>query len=80
MRRILVVDDDPHVGQAIRVWLKHDGFRVGHAFSAIETPGLEFLRLATQLGAAADALEPTKSAAANGDGPPGTGHAGGRSS
>ena len=31
MRRILVVDDDLHVGQAIRVWLKHHGFRVATA-------------------------------------------------
>jgi DNA-binding response OmpR family regulator len=33
MRRILVVDDDPHVGQAIRVWLNHHGFRVATAES-----------------------------------------------
>ena len=33
MRRILVVDDDLHVGQAIRVWLKHHGFRVSTADS-----------------------------------------------
>ena len=33
MRRILVVDDDPHVGQAIGVWLKHYGFRVSAADS-----------------------------------------------
>ena len=33
MRRILVVDDDPHVGQAIGVWLKHHGFRVSTADS-----------------------------------------------
>jgi CheY-like chemotaxis protein len=33
MRRILVVDDDLHVGQAIRVWLKHHGFRVATADS-----------------------------------------------
>jgi len=26
MRRILVVDDDAHVGQAIGLWLKHNGF------------------------------------------------------
>ncbi|HWZ36815.1 MAG TPA: response regulator [Bradyrhizobium sp.] len=25
MRRILLVDDDPHVGQAIRVWFQHHG-------------------------------------------------------
>lgn len=31
MRRILVVDDDPHVGLAIRVWLQHHGFRVSTA-------------------------------------------------
>jgi CheY-like chemotaxis protein len=27
MRRILVVDDDPHVGLAIRAWLAQHGFR-----------------------------------------------------
>ena len=26
MRRILLVDDDPHVGQAIRVWRQHQGW------------------------------------------------------
>ena len=31
MRRILVVDDDLHVGQAISVWLKAQGFRVATA-------------------------------------------------
>src|SRR5580704_9233327 len=31
MRRILVVDDDLHVGQAISVWLKQHGFRVSTA-------------------------------------------------
>jgi DNA-binding response OmpR family regulator len=33
MRRILVVDDDPHIGQAIHVWLKQHGFRVSTADS-----------------------------------------------
>jgi len=33
MRRILVVDDDLHVGQAISVWLKQHGFRVSTADS-----------------------------------------------
>src|ERR1700736_5616170 len=28
MRRILVVDDDPHIGLAIRAWLKRYGFKV----------------------------------------------------
>jgi CheY-like chemotaxis protein len=28
MRRILVVDDDPHIGLAIRAWLKRYGFSV----------------------------------------------------
>ena len=28
MRRISVVDDDPHVGLAIRAWLTQRGFRV----------------------------------------------------
>jgi DNA-binding response OmpR family regulator len=31
MRRLLVVDDDLHVGQAISVWLKAHGFRVATA-------------------------------------------------
>jgi DNA-binding response OmpR family regulator len=31
MRRILVVDDDPHIGLAIRAWLKRYGFRVSIA-------------------------------------------------
>ena len=31
MRRILVVDDDPHIGLAIRAWLKRYGFRVAIA-------------------------------------------------
>jgi CheY-like chemotaxis protein len=33
MRRILVVDDDLQVGQAIQLWLKHHGFRVSTADS-----------------------------------------------
>jgi CheY-like chemotaxis protein len=31
MRRILVVDDDLHVGRAIRLWLEQHGFRVSTA-------------------------------------------------
>jgi CheY-like chemotaxis protein len=31
MRRILVVDDDPHIGLAIRAWLRRYGFRVSMA-------------------------------------------------
>lgn len=31
MRQILVVDDDPHIGRAIRAWLKRYGFRVSIA-------------------------------------------------
>jgi CheY-like chemotaxis protein len=31
MRRILVVDDDPHICLAIRTWLKRYGFRVSVA-------------------------------------------------
>jgi len=31
MRRILVVDDDPQIGRAIRAWLKRYGFRVSIA-------------------------------------------------
>jgi hypothetical protein len=34
MRRILVVDDDLHVGQAIGVWLKAPGFRVASPMRA----------------------------------------------
>jgi hypothetical protein len=34
MRRILVVDDDLHVGQAISVWPKEHGFRVSSADGA----------------------------------------------
>jgi DNA-binding NtrC family response regulator len=41
MRRIPVVDDDLHIGQAIRVWLKHYGFRVSTADSG--TSGLAAL-------------------------------------
>jgi DNA-binding response OmpR family regulator len=41
MRRILVVDDDPHIGQAIRIWLKQHGFRVSTADSG--TDGLAAL-------------------------------------
>jgi DNA-binding response OmpR family regulator len=33
MRRILVVDDDAHVGQAIGLWLRYHGFRVSTAGS-----------------------------------------------
>jgi DNA-binding response OmpR family regulator len=28
MRRIPVVDDDPHIGLAIRAWLQHYGLKV----------------------------------------------------
>src|SRR6266478_4889389 len=31
MRRILVVDDDPHICQAIGIWLRQHGFRVSVA-------------------------------------------------
>jgi DNA-binding response OmpR family regulator len=31
MRRILVVDDDPHICLAIRAWLKRYGFKVSIA-------------------------------------------------
>src|SRR5664279_5978407 len=31
MRRILVVDDDPHICLAVRAWLKRYGFRVSIA-------------------------------------------------
>ena len=103
MRRILVVDDDPHICLAIRAWLKRYGFKVaiadgganglsaldnstfdlmivdvfmpsmrgfesirvfhdhaptvpliaisGYAFSGLEGPSPDFLRLALRLGA-----------------------------
>jgi len=112
MRRILVVDDDLHVGRAVDVWLKHHGFRVstadsgpgglaaldntsfdlmivdvfmpqmrgfeairlfheraptvpliaisGYAFADTETSGAEFLRLATRLGATRCLRKPFK--------------------
>jgi DNA-binding response OmpR family regulator len=49
MRRILVVDDDPHICLAICAWLKRYGSRVsisGYAFS-----GPDFMRMAVRLGA-----------------------------
>ena len=36
MRRILVVDDDPHICLAIRAWLKRYGFKVSIADGGIE--------------------------------------------
>lgn len=36
MHRILVVDDDPHVCQAIRTWLKHHGYRVSIADGGVD--------------------------------------------
>jgi DNA-binding response OmpR family regulator len=36
MHRILVVDDDPHVCQAIRAWLKHLGYRVSIADGGVD--------------------------------------------
>ncbi len=103
MRRILVVDDDPHIRLAIQAWLQHYGFKVtiadggttglvaldsstfdlmivdifmpdmrgfesirvfhdhaptvpliaisGYAFSSLEAPSPDFLRMALKLGA-----------------------------
>jgi DNA-binding NtrC family response regulator len=45
MRRVLVVDDDPHIGLAIRAWLKRYGFRVSIADGG--TKGLAALDKAT---------------------------------
>jgi CheY-like chemotaxis protein len=45
MRRILVVDDDALVGQAIRAWLKQHGYRVSTAGSGEE--GLALLERST---------------------------------
>lgn len=45
MRRILVVDDDPHVRLAIRAWLQHCGFRVSIASGGAD--GVETLRHST---------------------------------
>jgi len=36
MRRILVVDDDPHVGRAIQGWLRDHGFQVQLADSSAD--------------------------------------------
>jgi DNA-binding NtrC family response regulator len=35
MRRILIVDDDPHIRQATRAWFDHHGFRVSVADGGI---------------------------------------------
>ena len=35
MRRILIVDDDPHIRLAMRAWLDHHGFRVSVADGGI---------------------------------------------
>src|ERR1700753_2117634 len=45
MRRILVVDDDALIGQAIRAWLGRHGYRVSTAGSGAE--GLAFLERST---------------------------------
>lgn len=45
MRRILVVDDDPHVRLAIRAWLRHYGFRVAIASGGAD--GVELLQHST---------------------------------
>jgi CheY-like chemotaxis protein len=45
MRRILVVDDDPHVRLAIRAWLQHCGFRVAVADGGAD--GIDALRKST---------------------------------
>jgi len=112
MRRILVVDDDPHICLAIRAWLKRYGFRVsiadggvnglaaldngtfdlmivdifmpnmrgfesirrfheraptvpliaisGSAFSALDAPSPDFLRMAVRLGATRCLRKPFK--------------------
>jgi CheY-like chemotaxis protein len=45
MRRILIVDDDPLVGQAVRAWLNQHGYRVSTAGSGAE--GLALLERST---------------------------------
>jgi DNA-binding response OmpR family regulator len=45
MRRILVVDDDPHICLAIRAWLQRYGFRVSIADGGVN--GLAALDTAT---------------------------------
>ena len=45
MRRILVVDDDPHICLALRAWLKRYGFRVSIADGGVN--GLAVLATAT---------------------------------
>jgi DNA-binding response OmpR family regulator len=37
MRRILVVDDDPHICIAIRLWFKRYGFRVSIADGGVNS-------------------------------------------
>ena len=51
MRRVLVVDDDPHIGLAIRAWLKRYGFRVSIADGGTKGRAADFLRMAKKLGA-----------------------------
>lgn len=56
MRRILVVDDDPLIGLAIRAWLKRYGFRVSIAdggSNGLAALALDpvLLRMAARLGA-----------------------------
>jgi DNA-binding response OmpR family regulator len=45
MRRILVVDDDPHVCQAMGVWLRQHGFKVSLADGGVS--GLDALDRST---------------------------------
>ena len=47
MRHILVVDDDPHMGLAIRAWLKQYGFKVGIADGGIAGPPAITIRHST---------------------------------
>ncbi len=53
MRHILAVDDDMHIGHAIRIWLKHHGFLVSTADSG--PGGLAALDNAKSASAGAEA-------------------------
>jgi CheY-like chemotaxis protein len=57
MRRILVVGDDLHIGQAVRIWPKHHGFRVSTADGG--TSGLAALDNATLDLMIADVFTPS---------------------
>jgi hypothetical protein len=73
MRRILIVDDDPRICQAIRVWLTRHGYGfsvsiadrgVGGLLAGAEASRSDFLHLASRLGATRCLRKPFKPATA----------------